>query len=161
MRPGFSAVTPEVAEICSLLLIGLSFLVWHAWRLFLLVWFGSHRHGQLVCEQHTLLGSIAVACFLSPKMSDEAQLWWTAVVIASPTFCTCLAIALERRRQSTGPHVTDFAFGYALLASLVLCALSLVGIVPLLSTMYVGTGGSGAVLCEMKSDRGAWCGERA
>jgi hypothetical protein len=63
-------------------------------------------------------------------MSDQAQLSWTAVVIASPTFCTCLAIALERRRQSTGPHVTDFAFGCALLASLVLCALSFVGIVP-------------------------------
>ena len=27
MRPGFSAVTPEVAVICSLLMIGLSFLV--------------------------------------------------------------------------------------------------------------------------------------
>ena len=37
MRHGFSAVTPEVAVICSLLLIGLSFLVWHAWWLFLLV----------------------------------------------------------------------------------------------------------------------------
>ena len=89
MRPGFSAVTPEVAVICSLLMIGLSFLVWHAWWLFLLVWFGSHRHGQLVCDQHwctrpfvaaTLLGSIAVACFLSPKMSDEAQLFFESVV---------------------------------------------------------------------------------
>jgi len=97
MRPGFSAVTPEVAVICSLLMIGLSFLVWHAWWLFLLVWFGSHRHGQLVCEQHWCTRPMSFAS-LSPKMSDEAQLWWTAVVIASPTFCTCLAIALERRR---------------------------------------------------------------
>ena len=98
MRPGFSAVTPEVAVICSLLLIGLSFLVWHAWWLFLLVWFGSHRHGQLVCEQHwctrpTLLGSIAVACFLSPKMSDEAQLFFESVVPHVGVVCALHAVS--------------------------------------------------------------------
>jgi hypothetical protein len=139
MRHGFSAVTPELAMNCSMLLIGLSFLVWHEWWLFhLMVWKPKARAARvraaLVHSPNavaaTLLGSFAVAYVRSSKMNDEAHLLWTAVVIASPTTCTCLAIALERRRQSTGPHVTDFVFGCALLASLVICALGLVGIAP-------------------------------
>ena len=139
MRHGFSAVTPELAMTCSMLLIGLSFLVWHAWWLFLLLVSKPKARAvrvraALVHSRYalaaTLFGSFAVAYVRSSKMNDEAHLLWTAVVIASPTTCTCLAIALERRRQSTGPHVTDFVFGCALLASLVICALGLVGIAP-------------------------------
>lgn len=137
MRHGFSAVTPDLAMTCSMLLIGLSFLVWHAWWLFLLLVSKPKARAvrvraALVHSRYalaaTLFGSFAVAYVRSSKMNDEAHLLWTTVVIASPTTCTCLAIALERK--STGPHVTDFVFGCALLASLVICALGLVGIAP-------------------------------
>ena len=137
MRHGYSAVTPDLAMTCSMLLIGLSFLVWHAWWLFLLLVSKPKARAvrvraALVHSRYalaaTLFGSFAVAYVRSSKMNDEAHLLWTTVVIASPTTCTCLAIALERK--STGPHVTDFVFGCALLASLVICALGLVGIAP-------------------------------
>ena len=137
MRHGFSAVTPDLAMTCSMLLIGLSFLVWHAWWLFLLLVSKPKARAvrvraALVHSRYalaaTLFGSFAVAYVRSSKMNDEAHLLWTTVVIASPTTCTCLAIALERK--STGPHVRDFVFGCALLASLVICALGLVGIAP-------------------------------
>ena len=156
MRHGFSAVTPEVAVICSLLLIGLSFLVWHAWWLFLLVvWEPKARAARvraaLVHSPNTLaatlLGSFAVAYVRSSKMNDEAHLLWTAVVIASPTTCTCLAIALERK--STGPHVTDFVFGCALLASLVICALGLVGIAPPGFKDYENSSGPGTLALQL------------
>ena len=158
MRHGFSALTPDLAMTCSMLLIGLSFLVWHAWWLFLLLVSKPKARAvrvraALVHSRYalaaTLFGSFAVAYVRSSKMNDEAHLLWTTVVIASPTTCTCLAIALERRRQSTGPHVTDFVFGCALLASLVICALGLVGIAPPGFKDYENSSGPGTLALQL------------